>query len=225
LLLYYITDRVSLGNDEAQCQRRLLQKIAEAANQGVDFIQLREKDLSGKELESLAREAAAVIKTSSQGATTGPRTKFLINSRTDVALATSADGVHLTSYDISPRNVRKIYSRAGLTRAAQSRPPILSIACHSQEEVAVAAQERADFALFSPVFGKQTLGKQSSPHAPAGLKALEQACREDIPVIALGGITLENAPDCARAGAAGIAAIRLFQENDVGEVVTKLRSL
>jgi thiamine-phosphate pyrophosphorylase len=221
LLLYYITDRLSLGNDEAQRRRRLLQKISEAARQGVDFIQLREKDLAARELELLAREVAAAIKDSPPEASGAPRTKLLINSRADVALVSSAVGVHLRSHDISPRNVREIYSRA-----AHSRPaPIVSVACHDQEGVAGAAREGADFAIFAPVFEKQNRGSQNSSTIPAGLKALEQACREKIPVIALGGITLQNARDCARAGAAGIAAIRLFQENDVAEVVGKLRGL
>lgn len=218
MLLYYITDRLSLGNDEAQRRRRLLQKIAEAARQGVDFIQLREKDLSGKDLELLAREVAAVIKDSSWDAYAGRGTKLLINSRTDVALACSADGVHLRSHDISPRNVREIYSRAAHSHSASA--PIISVACHGQQEVARAAKEKADFVLFAPVFGKQ-----NSSDAPAGLKALEQACREDVPVIALGGITLKNAQDCAHAGAAGIAAIHLFQKNDIAEVVRNLRGL
>jgi thiamine-phosphate pyrophosphorylase len=221
LLLYYITDRLSLGNDETQRRRRLLQKISEAARQGVDFIQLREKDLAARELELLARDVAAAIKDSTADASAGPGAKLLINSRADVALASSADGVHLHSHDISPRNVREIYSRA-----AHSRPaPIISVACHDQEEVACAAREGADFAIFAPVFEKRNRGSQNSSTVPAGLKALRQACREKIPVIALGGITLQNARDCARAGAAGIAAIRLFQENDLGGVAAKLRGL
>jgi thiamine-phosphate pyrophosphorylase len=230
LLLYYITDRLSLGADEAQCSRRLLQKISEAARHGVDFIQLREKDLPARELEALAYEVAAAVKNSPRNASAPAGTRLLINSRVDIALASSADGVHLRSHDTSPRNVREIY-----LAAAQPRPaPIISVSCHAQAEVACAAREGADFALFAPVFGKQNLGKQNlerqnsskhSAHAPAGLKALEEACRENVPVIALGGITLQNARDCTRAGAAGIAAIRLFQENDVEEIVRKLRDL
>ncbi len=217
MLLYYITDRFSLGSDETQRRQRLLQKISEAARLGVDFIQLREKDLSGKQLDSLATDAMRAIQENSPG--NPARTKLLINSRADVALACSADGVHLRSGDISPRNVRGIYSATAYFCPA----PVISVACHARDEVACAARDGADFAIFAPIFEKQNRGNQNFPSASAGLKALEQACREDVPVIALGGITLENARDCMHAGAAGIAAIRLFQANDVGEVVGRLR--
>lgn len=218
MILYYITDRSALGDSEDKRRGNLLQKIAEAARHSVDFIQLREKDLLGKELESLAREVAAVIKNSSRDTASGQHTKLLINSRVDIALACSADGVHLRSGDIPPRAAREIYEQSfGLH-------PIVSISCHSVDEVSLAAGQGADFALFAPVFGK--LAQKDAPAIPdAGLDALREACLKRISVIALGGITLENAQDCTRAGATGIAAIRLFQENDVSEVVRKLRSL
>lgn len=81
--------------------------------------------------------------------------------------------------------------------------------------------EGADFAVFAPVFEK----KDDSHARPAGLDALRQACREKIPVLALGGITVGNACACREAGAAGVAGIRLFQENDVAQVVHALRHL
>jgi thiamine-phosphate pyrophosphorylase len=77
----------------------------------------------------------------------------------------------------------------------------------------------ADLALFAPVFEK----KDAPNTRPTGLEALHQACQHQIPVLALGGVTLGNAADCLRAGAAGVAAIRLFQQNDVADVVRKLR--
>ena len=111
--LYYITDRTAFSGDESSRRRRLLEKIGEAARAGVDYIQLREKDLRTRDLESLAQEAVSAIRKAQLA--TGkrqPATALLINSRTDVALGVQADGVHLRSDDISPREVRTIWSNS-----------------------------------------------------------------------------------------------------------------
>jgi thiamine-phosphate pyrophosphorylase len=224
-LLYYITDRTAFAqsDDEPARRRRLLEKIAEAARAGVDYIQLREKDLPTRELETLAREAARIIQETRKLATDRwpPTSALLINSRTDVALAVNADGVHLRSDDISPQEVREIWTKCGAgtpARQLSSHTPLIAISCHTTEEVAQAAATCATFAVFAPVFEKA-----NSP--VAGLDQLRQACKNNIPVLALGGITLSNAHACLEAGAAGIAAIRLFQENDIAAVVRKLRSI
>src|SRR5579864_1229693 len=114
-LLYYITDRTAFAADEPTRRRRLLDKISEAARAGVDYIQLREKDLPARELESLAREALSILRESAHPRTQyrEPRTALLINSRTDVALSVQADGVHLRSDDISPQEVRAIWRKCG----------------------------------------------------------------------------------------------------------------
>jgi len=216
-LLYYITDRSQFPSDERARRRALLAKIAEAAKAGVDYIQLREKDLTGRELEVLAREAVAIIRDNTL--TTNHQslaTRLLINSRTDIALAVGADGVHLPSDDISPPEVRQIWSKCGVGAPGRERP-VIGWSCHTRENVLRAESEGADVAIFAPVFEK--IGS-----APAGLEALREACRAKIPVLALGGITLENAPACVAAGASGIAAIRLFQENKIEDVVRALRS-
>ena len=100
MLLYYITDRAQFPGTERKSRERLLNKIAEAASAGVDYVQLREKDLPARELESLAQQAAQIIRDS------GSSTRLLINSRTDIALAAEAHGVHLTSNNISPVDAR-----------------------------------------------------------------------------------------------------------------------
>ena len=213
-LLYYITDRTAFPGDERSRRSRLLEKIREATNAGVDYIQVREKDLPTRELESLAREAASFLhqlRTENREL----RTVLLINSRTDVALAVQADGVHLRSNDISPQEVRSIWQ--GHAPVRQKRDPIIAVSCHSPEEVTHAAANAANFAMFAPVFEKK------NAH-PAGLDLLPETCQAKIPVLALGGVTLANANFCIAAGAAGIAAIRLFQENDIAEVVERLRS-
>jgi len=226
-LLYYITDRNAFPGDELSRRRRLLEKIREATYAGVDYIQLREKDLSTRDLESLAAEAVGImarLRTENREL----RTALLINSRTDVARAAGAVGVHLRSEDVSPEEVRAVWkhryecgagARGAGTPARQLSPqdPLIAVSCHSPAEVVQAAAQNATFAVFAPVFEK----KDSHP---AGLPALEQACRASIPVLALGGITLANARSCLAAGAAGIAAIRLFQDNDISKVVNQFRS-
>jgi len=217
-LLYYITDRTAFAKDEQTRRHCLLEKIAEATAAGIDYIQLREKDLSTRELERLAEQAIEVI-AASRTATDRPLpTALLINSRTDVALAVDAAGVHLSANDISVAEVKS----CGVGTPARELLPrslLISVSCHSPAEVAQAAAAGATLALFAPVFEKK-----DTPAAKAtGLSQLREACRNKIPVLALGGITLGNAASCLDAGAAGIAAIRLFQENEIATVVRKLR--
>src|SRR6185369_3048425 len=121
LLLYYITDRSQFPGDESVRRRRLLEKMAEAVHCGVDYIQLRERDLSPRELEILALEAMSVIDNLRTG-NSKLKTGFLINSRTDIAIACGADGVHLRSNDISPSEVREIWAKSG-TRTFRGQAP------------------------------------------------------------------------------------------------------
>jgi thiamine-phosphate pyrophosphorylase len=218
-LLYYITDRKQFANDENTCRRMLLEKIAEAARLGVDYIQLREKDLSARALRQLAQEAVRAIQ---QAKTDTPlqKTRLLINSRTDVALAAGAGGVHLRSDDISVQEVKKIVALAGRQTAVVDRF-LIAVSCHSKHEVRLAESEGADFAVFAPVFEK----KDVPGTEPTGCAALQEACTAKIPVFALGGVTIANAALCLAAGAAGIAGIRLFQENKIEEVVRVLQSI
>jgi thiamine-phosphate pyrophosphorylase len=217
LLLLYITDRVQFPGDESARQGALLAKIAEATRCGVDLIQLREKDLPVRELEILARAAVRVVRENSplRIEKRELQTRLLVNSRADVAIASGADGVHLRSNDISPSDVRKIWLACGQRTSA-----LVCVSCHSANEVARAASEAADVAVFAPIFEKRDAPQAS----PAGLDGLRAVCRQKIPVLALGGITLENTRVCLDAGAAGIAGIRLFQENDIAEVVRRLEA-
>jgi len=212
-LLYYITDGSAFPGDEATRRRRLIEKIRDAAHAAVNYIQLREKKSSTRELEALAREAVAVVRETSRS-----KTALLINSRTDVALGIEAAGVHLRSNDVSPQDVSAVWKcGAGApAREFSPRAPLIGVSCHSPEEVAKAAVNGATFAVFAPVFEKKDV-------APTGLNLLKEACLANIPVLALGGITLANAQSCLEAGAAGIAGIRLFQENDIATVVKQLR--
>jgi thiamine-phosphate pyrophosphorylase len=211
-LLCYITDRNQFPGGPAAQEYRLLEKIAECAEAAVDLIQLREKDLNTRQLEKLACAAVRAIPA-------GSATRLLINSRTDVALASGAHGVHLPAGGLAASEVRSILVRAGNTA------PLVGVSVHIPAEAAEAEAHGADFAVFAPVFEKN--GRLNS----RGLQDLERACRRPridgtpMPVLALGGVTLENARQCLAAGAAGVAAIRLFQQNPVAEMAAELRSL
>jgi thiamine-phosphate pyrophosphorylase len=148
-------------------------------------------------LRALAREVKEKIEHSI--------TRLLVNVSTPeaaaLALAAGADGVHLAG--------KPTLGAAGHVREAfRRRVPVISVPCHSLEDVDVAYEEKVDLMLFSPVFEKVSGDEM---FAPQGLEGLRAAC---IPVLALGGVTAGNAPDCIAAGAAGIAGIRLFAGDD-----------
>ena len=203
MLLYYITDRRQFPGAEIAQRRRQLETLAEAAQAGVDYVQLRERDLTTRELENLAREAVVAVRAA------GRATRLLLNSRVDVALACGADGVHLRSDDIHASDARAI--------AATRSGFVVGVSCHSVAEVQSAWSHGADFAVFAPVFEKD--GRPG-----AGLPALRQACAAAPKfVIALGGVTTANAGECRAAGAVGVAGIRMFQEVDIAALARTLR--
>jgi thiamine-phosphate pyrophosphorylase len=201
-----ITDRRRLQEEtrsEAVLRRQLLRLVEGWTAGGVHFIQLREKDLPAADLRSLAREMAEKI---DHG-----RSKLLLNVSTAeaaaLAVAAGADGVHLGGKPTpgAAGRVRQIFRAAGLNA-------IISVPCHTLDDIHVAQKEQVDLMLFSPVFEKLAAPQA----APQGLEALRRACAaaEAIPVLALGGVTSTNAQDCLTAGAAGVAGIRLFAADD-----------
>jgi len=200
MLRYAITDRASLPGDESERRLALFAQVRRWAMEQIDYIQLREKELVAGELESLSRAITGIL------AAAGSRTKLLVNSRPDVAIAAGAQGVHLTASPggMTPAQVCVLYASAGLPE------PVVSVSCHAVEEVVSAREQRASLILFAPVFGKSAGGAEIVP--AAGLEMLRAACRAagKIPVLALGGVTEANASDCIAAGAAGVAGIRLF---------------
>ena len=206
-VLCYVTDRRSLpaaiGLPEATGVDALLQRIEVAAAAGVDWIQLREKDLSGRELIALARSALLRVRAQNSA------TRLIVNDRIDIALAAGAKGVHLRESGLPVGDARRL--RDDFHARRPYLPDFLiGVSCHSAEAAKAAAGSGADYICFGPVF--ETPSKE--PYgAPQGLHRLTQVCRTvQIPVVAIGGITLANARECLAAGAAGIAAIRLFQE-------------
>ena len=222
MLLYYITDRTQFPGDEPARRDALLAKARECASAGVDYIQLREKDLSTRELEKLARLVMAAVR----GANSS--TRILINSRFDVAIACGAHGVHLRSGDEDPSagDARAIFAGAGVPS------PVIAASCHGEREVEMAESNGADFVVFAPVFEKSGVPgsglhelRRICAKVSIGDEKTEAVARARLPVLALGGVTLENAAECMRAGAAGVAGIRLFQQNQVARVVSKLRAV
>jgi thiamine-phosphate pyrophosphorylase len=159
---------------------------------GVDWIQIREKDLAARDLLELVRNVLAQP---------NPRgVKILVNTRIDVALAAGASGAHLPSGSPAPLAWRAM------------TPPgfLLGVSCHSPEEVRTAAEEGADYVVFGPVFPPLSKPAKSPP---AGLEGLSRAvaAAAKIPVLALGGITRSRISACIEAGAAGVAGISLYQ--------------
>jgi thiamine-phosphate pyrophosphorylase len=200
MLRYAITSRALYSGDDGQRQAALLRQAALWVKDGIDIVQLREKDLSAASLFNLARNILIKIDLEKSS------TRLLINSRADIAVAVTAHGVHLTSApgELTPIQIRDLYAAAHLPA------PLVTRSCHTLAEVEQAREERVGAILFSPVFGKAIAGEIVSPGH--GLDHLRAACdaATPVPVYALGGVTLANADACLEAGAAGIAGIRLF---------------
>jgi thiamine-phosphate pyrophosphorylase len=201
MIRYAITSRAQYPGNEQEKLTAVLKDAVRWIDEGIDYIQLREKDLPASEQATLARNILKTI------TLTSSPTKLLINSRPDIALATGAHGVHLSSSpdELSPKEVRSLYASTG------NPQPLLTISCHTITEVERAQQNKVDAILFAPVFEKPLPGNQRLPGQ--GLDQLRAACiaAAPIPVYALGGVTLQNALSCLEAGAAGVAGIRLFQ--------------
>jgi thiamine-phosphate pyrophosphorylase len=203
MIRYAITSRGLYSGDELERQAALVREAARWAHEGLDFIQLREKDLPDEILATLARQILETISRKNSPS------KLLINSRPDVAISIGAHGVHLTAGpdQLTPNQVRSLYASAGLPR------PVISVSCHTLDDVQRSRKNQPDAILLAPVFVK-TIGEQIiSPGR--GLDYLRAACTAaiPIPIYALGGVTLENANACVSAGAVGIAGIRLFHRS------------
>ncbi len=168
------------------CITDSLEVAARAARDGVEMIQIRAKELSARDLSDLVRALGRVAE----------RSRILVNTRTDVALACGAHGVHLPAGSMAPDTVRRI-TPAGF---------LIGVSCHNIEELQAAEREGADFGVYGPVFPSLTKSL-----APIGIQAFREAAASvRLPVYALGGVTAENAAACIEAGAAGIAGISLF---------------
>lgn len=218
-ILCYVTDRKGLASEGGNQHEALLKRVAIAAGAGIDWIQIREKDLSGKELSSFTRAAVAQIKQINER--NGTLTRVSVNDRLDVALSEHAGGVHLGEKSLPVRDVCKWL--AAKPDLAAGDKFLVGVSCHSVQAAAGAARDGVDYIFFGPVFATPS---KAPFGAPQGLQQLAAACSAvSIPVLAIGGITLDNASDCFAAGAGGIAAIRLFQDaENLASLVTQLRA-
>lgn len=216
MLLCYVTDRRSLaGIGTAETRAAFLEKIGATASAGVDWIQIREKDLSGRDCAALTREALQRVAKSSES--NAISTRILVNDRLDVALAENAGGVHLGEKSLPVQEAKRLVSaRRG------GKDFVIGVSCHSLEAAKAAASGGADYLFFGPVFATPS---KAAYGAPQGIERLAEVCRAvSIPVLAIGGVTLENASSCFAAGASGVAAIRLFQDaEDISALVASLR--
>ena len=187
---YCITDRKT-------SEVPILQHIRRAIRAGVDFLQIREKDLSSRELYQLALQARALARDHT--------TKILINDRLDIALAADLHGIHLAQTSLPADAIRARVSKKEF---------LIGVSTHNRSEVDKALHQGADYLVFGPVFATPSKRHLGSPVTPSALrKAVQQSNR---PVFALGGIDLHNYLDCLKQGAAGIAGIRVFQQPDPG---------
>lgn len=196
----YITDRRAIE------PRPILPLVLEAVWAGVDFVQIREKDMATRELTELV--AAAVR----AGRESGTGTRILVNDRLDVALAVGADGVHLGTRSMPAQVVRRMVPQNFL----------VGVSCHSLHEALEAESAGADYLLLGPTF--ETPSKLAYG-PPLGLEKLrEVTARVKTPVFALGGLSVNRVKACLEAGATGIAGIAVFQESpSLMERVRELR--
>ncbi len=181
MIRYLITDGTA-RSDAA----RLINRIGCLLVSGIDFIQIREPQLTGRELAAFTREVTALPNPNSS--------RILVNDRADIALASGAHGVHLRDGSLLPEEFAALRL-------------VISVSCHSAQD---ALEIRgADFILLAPVFAPLS---KIDLRPPLGLPELSKAARHSrTPILALGGVTTSNASLCLDAGAAGIAGISFFQ--------------
>ncbi len=215
-IICYVTDRKSLAASDPT--NALVSSIGSAIAAGVDWVQVREKDLTARELLALAKAAIGVAR--GNQAAGRPLARIIVNGRLDVALAAGAAGVHLGSESLSCADVAR-WCRGGNAPTEF----LIGVSCHGLDDVRGAETAGASYAIFGPVFDTPSKRPFGSPQGLAKLAAVCKAVR--IPVIAIGGVDGENAAECLRAGAAGIAAIRLFQNAEttrpLADFVSKLQ--
>lgn len=199
-IIYPVTSGKATSPDE------ILLLLRAAVDAEVPLFQIREKSLDARALYELTTRAVEISR--------GSKTRVLVNDRSDIARAAGADGVHLTTQSLPAKVVRKICGAEFL----------IGVSTHSREEAVAARAGGADFVVFGPVFdteSKRAFGE------PRGLEKLREVASElhGFPVVAIGGITLDNFDRCFEAGAAGIAAIRMLNDartiSSVVEVIRK----
>jgi len=207
-IIYAITSGTTTARTTPEDQQfsDILLLVEAAVATKVPLLQIREKKLSARVLYELTTRAV--------DSTRGSETRLIVNDRSDIAAAAGADGVHLTTLSLPVEIVRKIHGTEFL----------IGVSTHSSEEALAAKVGGADFVVFGPVFETQSKREFGEPQ---GLEKLQEVTRElrEFPVLAIGGITLENIDGCFKAGASGVAAIRLLNDaQGMSSIVEQLRS-
>lgn len=194
-IIYPLTSGTTTSRTTAEDPQflEILRLLEAAIAAEVPLFQIREKSLPARVLFELTVRAASLTK--------GTATRLLVNDRVDIAREAGADGVHLTTTSLPAAIVREKFGSEFL----------IGVSTHSRDEVRAAQTGGADFVVFGPVFdteSKRVFGE------PQGLEKFREITAEadEFPVVAIGGIALDNVEECFAAGASGIAAIRLFSE-------------
>jgi thiamine-phosphate pyrophosphorylase len=194
-IIYLITSGATTKTTtpESSDFARVLTLVEAAVAAQIPLLQLREKHLSARVLYELATRAAKIAR--------GTGTRLLVNDRSDIACAAGAAGVHLTSGSLTADVVRNTYGSEML----------IGVSTHSLEQARAARDAGGDFVVFGPIFeteSKRVFGE------PLGLRKLNEVAREldGFSVVAIGGVTAGNVVECFRAGASGVAAIRLLND-------------
>lgn len=221
-IVCYVTDSQSLGLTEPRPD--ILEKIEAAVGAGIDWVQIREKGMPARQFLAIARAAVGMTnrKPASPTGVDRPRSLILVNDRLDIALAGGAAGIHLSRESLPAQDVIGWRRRRKMVTGL-----MVGLSCHTIDELRQAEDAGVDYAFFGPVFdtpAKRPFGP------PLGIAKLAAACRATrLKVIAIGGVTLENSAECFHAGAAGIAAIRMFQQTwepaELKTVISRLHSI
>ena len=207
-ILYLITSGETTEATSPLCPefQNILALVRAAIYARIPLVQLREKRLPARTLYELTVRCARLTRDS--------ETRLLVNDRADIARAAHADGVHLTTRSIETSIIRRTFGATFL----------VGVSTHSLAQARRAREQGADFAVFGPIFdtpSKQTYGP------PVGLEHLREATQllSPFPLLALGGITTENATQAIGAGASGVAAIRLFgNQQELSDTASRIRA-
>lgn len=179
--LYLVTDRNQTGG------RDLLWVLERALEGGVRAVQLREKDLGGRELFVLAEKTKRLCERY--------QANLFVNDRVDVALGVDAEGVHLGGDSMPVRAARELLGAEKL----------IGVSTHSIKEAREAEQEKADFILFGPVYFTASKAAYGEPQGLGRLKKVVE--KISLPVYAIGGVKVENIAEVKETGVRGIALI------------------
>jgi thiamine-phosphate pyrophosphorylase len=193
----YVTDGSGFAPSERV--RRVAQHVRAAVAGGANWVQIREKSLGTQELLRLTREVLQWV------AKAGRDVRVVVNERTDIALAAGAGGVQLGGASAPAAEVVR------WIRATSAGPHFVTgVSCHSVNDARAAEEAGANYVVFGPVYRTPSKLGFGAPHGTGRLADVCGAVK--IPVIAIGGVDVHNARECFASGAAGVAAIRMFQE-------------